>query len=53
MAGRDQAGTGKSRRPQVSLVQAAARARVTQGRPAAGQELAVLVAVEFTGQRRR
>ena len=32
---------------------AAARAAATQVRPAAGRELAVLVAVEFTGQRRR
>ena len=36
----------------MSLVQAA-RAAVTQGRAATGQDLAVLVAVEFTGQRRR
>ncbi|MGD0905442.1 MAG: GTPase HflX [Terracidiphilus sp.] len=53
MDGRDQRGTGTSMRPQVGLVQAAARAAATQVRPAAGRELAVLVAVEFTGQRRR
>jgi GTP-binding protein HflX len=43
-----------ARRPQVSLVDeaAAARAAATQGQ-AAASELAVLVAVEFTGQRRR
>jgi GTP-binding protein HflX len=42
------------RRPQVSLVDeaAAARAAATQGQ-ATASELAVLVAVEFTGQRRR
>jgi len=38
----------------VSLVEDAAAARVmTAARAAAGQELAVLVAVEFSGQRRR
>ena len=43
-----------ARRPQVSLVDeaAAARAVAAQGQ-AAASELAVLVAVEFTGQRRR
>jgi GTP-binding protein HflX len=44
-AGRDQIGTGKARRLQVS--------RLVQGRAVPGQELAVLVAVEFTGQWRR
>jgi GTP-binding protein HflX len=46
-----------ARRPQVSLVDDAAAARVaataTNRRVAAGHELAVLVAVEFTAQRRR
>jgi GTP-binding protein HflX len=42
------------RRPQVSLVEDAAAARVmTAARAAAGCELAVLVAAEFSGQRRR
>ncbi|MGP8260944.1 MAG: GTPase HflX [Acidobacteriaceae bacterium] len=41
-------------RPPVGLVEkAAARAAASQGRATAGQELAVLVAVEFAGQRRR
>ena len=57
MNGRDQTGTGTTKRPRVSLVEAARAAGsfagATKGRATAGHELAVLVSVEFTGQRRR
>jgi GTP-binding protein HflX len=50
--GRDAPGRASGRRARVSLVEAAAAA-ASQARAAAGQELAVLVAVEFTGEKRR